>query len=312
MKRVLWLAFVGIVVASSPLSAEEPRLKTAQEYCARGSDYLNKSDFDRAIADFTEAIRLDPTFAEAYFGLGATYGRRVNMTKRLPTCTQAIRLDPKLAGAFYNMGVVLPIRRANTTRRSPTLRTHPSRSEEMPMPIVERGMHLREEGRIGQGDRRLYRGRSSEPEVCRGVFDRSIAYVRKGDHDKAIADSTESIQLNPTFAMAYHNRGVAYAKKGEYDKAIADFTEAIGLDPKYANAYCDRGSTYGNKGDYDKAVVDFNEAIRLNPQDAELYYNRSVAYEKKGDKAKAEADLNKANNLSDNRYKASDGSGTVR
>ena len=32
--------------------------------------------------------------------------------------------------------------------------------------------------------------------------------------------------------MAYYNRGIAYGNKGELDKAIADFTEAIRLDPK--------------------------------------------------------------------------------
>ena len=35
--------------------------------------------------------------------------------------------------------------------------------------------------------------------------------------------------------------GNAYRHKGEHDKAIADCTEAIRLDPKVARAYSDRG-----------------------------------------------------------------------
>jgi Flp pilus assembly protein TadD len=38
-------------------------------------------------------------------------------------------------------------------------------------------------------------------------------------------------------AAAYNNRGFAYLKKGDNDRAIADFTQAIQLDPKDALAY---------------------------------------------------------------------------
>ena len=68
--------------------------------------------------------------------------------------------------------------------------------------------------------------------------------------------------------MAYDNRGLIWQEKGDLDKAIADYTEAIRLDPKYAMAYDSRGRRLGTKGDLDKAIADFNEAIRLDPNDA--------------------------------------------
>jgi Flp pilus assembly protein TadD len=48
----------------------------------------------------------------------------------------------------------------------------------------------------------------------------------KGDFDKAIADYTEAIRLNPQCAEAHYGRGVAYEKKGEKAKAEADFAQA--------------------------------------------------------------------------------------
>jgi tetratricopeptide (TPR) repeat protein len=42
-------------------------------------------------------------------------------------------------------------------------------------------------------------------------------------------------------AIAGVNRGNAYYRKRDYDRAIADYTKAIELDPNYANAYTNRG-----------------------------------------------------------------------
>ena len=67
-------------------------------------------------------------------------------------------------------------------------------------------------------------------------------------------------------SINYNNRGDAYRKKGDMDRAIADLTEAIRLDPKYANAYDNRGLAYRDKGDMDRAIADLTEAIRLDPK----------------------------------------------
>ena len=72
--------------------------------------------------------------------------------------------------------------------------------------------------------------------------------------------------------------GWSYDGNGEYNKAIADYTEAIRLDPKYKQAYTNRGVSYAKKGEYDKAIADFTEAIRLNPTQPMSYMNRANAY----------------------------------
>ena len=60
--------------------------------------------------------------------------------------------------------------------------------------------------------------------------------------------------------------------KHEYDKAIADFSEAIRLDPKSATAYDRRAGAYEAKGNYDQAIADFTEAIRFDPRSAAGIY----------------------------------------
>jgi Tfp pilus assembly protein PilF len=74
------------------------------------------------------------------------------------------------------------------------------------------------------------RGLRLENQPC----NRGIAYAAKGDADKAIADLTEAIRLDPKSGVAYYVRGRVYMKTGEQDKAKADFAQAkrLGFSPK--------------------------------------------------------------------------------
>ena len=60
------------------------------------------------------------------------------------------------------------------------------------------------------------------------------AHIKQREFEKAVADCSEAIRLNPNLALAYNSRGWAYAHTVEpqYDKAIADYNEALRLDPK--------------------------------------------------------------------------------
>jgi len=93
-------------------------------------------------------------------------------------------------------------------------------------------------------------------------------YQLQGNNDRAIADLSEAIRLEPNFVSAYIDRGNAYRATGDNDHAIADFSEAIRLDPKSADAYYNRGLAHLYGGDLAKALADVSEASELDPQDA--------------------------------------------
>ena len=96
---------------------------------------------------------------------------------------------------------------------------------------------------------------------------RGNAYDDKGEVDRAIADYTKAIALDPNYAFAYNNRGLTYEKKGEIDRAIADYTKAIALDPNDATAYTNRGVACYMSGDKEQAIADFRTALEINPWD---------------------------------------------
>jgi tetratricopeptide (TPR) repeat protein len=51
-----------------------------------------------------------------------------------------------------------------------------------------------------------------------------LAYSHKGDYDRAIADFSEAIRLQPDDAFVFYHRSEAYEKKGDHERAKADFT----------------------------------------------------------------------------------------
>src|SRR5215470_2695496 len=82
---------------------------------------------------------------------------------------------------------------------------------------------------------------------------RGLKWLSKNEYDKAIADFTEALKLEPKRLTAYFNRGIAWFQKKEYDKAIADYTEVIKLDPKFIRAYINRGVARFRNNQSDKA-----------------------------------------------------------
>ena len=71
----------------------------------RGAAYERKGDLERAVADYTEVIRLTPSFAPAYVNRGDCYTGRASTTKPSQTTRRrsgSIRplLGRILTGAF--------------------------------------------------------------------------------------------------------------------------------------------------------------------------------------------------------------------
>jgi tetratricopeptide (TPR) repeat protein len=57
------------------------------------------------LADFAEAIRLDPRNGEAHFYRGCAYGEHGDFVEAISDFTEVVRLDPKLAKAYYYRGI---------------------------------------------------------------------------------------------------------------------------------------------------------------------------------------------------------------
>jgi tetratricopeptide (TPR) repeat protein len=69
-------------------------------------DYGEKGELDKAIADYTEAIRVDQKLAQAYYGRAHIYCKKGEFDKAIGDYTQAIRFHPKDADGYYRRGMI--------------------------------------------------------------------------------------------------------------------------------------------------------------------------------------------------------------
>jgi lipoprotein NlpI len=80
---------------------QKPKARTAA-YFNRGNAYLSKGQHDQAIADFDEAIKLDPKNASAYNNRGNAKSEKGEADAAIEDFNAAIKANPRYASAYFN------------------------------------------------------------------------------------------------------------------------------------------------------------------------------------------------------------------
>jgi protein O-mannosyl-transferase len=296
----------------------------------RGLAFSSKGDYEKAIADFNSAIRINPKCAEAYYNLGLARSLTGQYDPAIENYSQAIKIYPNYAAAFNNRGLAYNHKQSYDLAIadfSRALQIRPDFAEafynrgltfcykkEYDRAIAEFDQALRikpayTEAYYNRGLARIYRKDfrvalsdfdrviALNPSSAEAFYHRGLAWASLGEQDKAIENYSRALALNANYPEAYYNRANAYGIKGEHDKTIADLDQVLRINPGSAEAWYARGVAYTYKKDYDKAINDYSEAIRLNPGYAQAYNNRAVAYYMKKDVGRAQEDIKKLQGL---------------
>lgn len=259
----------------------------AVKYYNQGTEHDQSESFDKAVADYSNAIRLDPKYADAYYGRGRDYLRSGRTEEAEKDFNEVIRLKPDYGDAYYSLGLIYN--------------------------------DLAQSDKVTQSDKEIQSKKAIEyfitavqknPVYAEAHFMLGQIYLRNNQISKAKADLEQAIQQGTETlkADAYYYLGKAYfASPGEREKASKAYEEAIRLKPKDAESHYDLGMTYyylgsdqKNLGLYRKAIeslkkaIGYNtsevpkayyylcksceEAIQLKSDDAELHYELGKAY----------------------------------
>ncbi len=262
-------------------------------YFSRAKLFLSKKDYDRAIADLDQTIRLEPKAVGALTLRGMAYSNKGDYDRAIADYTKALELYPGLGMATGGL----------TEAREAKARLAGGQKRGDPRAWCD-GKALADEGfaqdlQISGCTTLIDSGRETRGALADDYLKRAKAYDFSGsDRDKAIADYAQAIKLKPNLAEAYFNRGTLYFLGAQHDLAIADFDHAIRLKPGQALYVSYRGQTRYRKGQFAAAILDFDRAIKLQPKNAETFVDRARAFIGKGDYRRAVADCDHAIALS--------------
>jgi len=200
------------------LFVEISALDEAKKHYKSAFELMNQGKLMEAIAEYNEAIRLDPSLSGAYNNRGLIYARLGQFQSAIQDFDEAIRLDPLDALVYYNRGAAY------------------YHLDQFQSAIQD----LEETIRLNPQDAEAY-------------YYRGLSYASLDQFQSAIQDCNEAIRLNPSLAGAYNSRGLSYTNLGQFQSAIQDFNEAIRISPQDVEAYANRGIAHASLGQFQQA-----------------------------------------------------------
>ena len=278
----------------------------AKGYTLRGKAHYDARQYDKAIADLLESLRLAPGNSTTYMFLGFCYQAtdkpldaklaaawselyRGQPDKAIRAFDEAIRMDPHSAVAYAGRGKAR-LRWSQVDAGLDDLARAIEIDPRYGEAYLTRAEHYAKagEGKLALADLdAAIRAGSKDAEV---FVRRGMARVALGQFDGGIEDLTQVLARQPNHTGALYRRGVAFTMVRQHHKAIADFDKLIQVKPNYPAAHTARALAKLAREDFAGAAADCDEAIRLNRHDADAHFMRGRLHLRQPDEAQARLD----------------------
>ena len=174
----------------------------------RGVAYADKKDYDRAIADYDQAIRLDPNYAHAFNNRGVAYESKKDYDRAIADYDQAIRIDPNYADALNGAcwDRALTNRDLATARRDCDAAVRLSHND--PNDLNSRGLLNLKDARFADAWADYDAAFRAQPASADDLYGRGIAALRIGQAEPGRRDLAAALKIDPNIAKTYAGYGV--------------------------------------------------------------------------------------------------------
>ncbi|MFO0901030.1 MAG: tetratricopeptide repeat protein [Pirellulales bacterium] len=246
---------IGVADAPSYYTEIIRGKRSAAAYHARALAWMELDEYDKAIEDCTDSIRIDPKLTQVYVTRANSYNMKGDLPNALKDANSAIALDSKSSSAFICRGNVW-------SQQGDTDRAIQDFSEAIIL----------------------------DPKSPLARVNRAVESYKKQDIDSAVADCEEAVRVAPTYIRAFQTLGyLQLLGLKQVAQAERSFLKAIQLDPNdtvslnelaWLYATCPYPETRNGK----RAVEFADRCCRLsNYSDPSLIDTLAAAYAERGD-----------------------------
>jgi tetratricopeptide (TPR) repeat protein len=223
-------------------SGQETGTNLAAAFTIRGRAYRAKGDYDNAIADYTEAIRIEPNYVLAFYSRGIAYFNKKDYDRAVADYTVSLRFVPGDIIALQNRGHAYEAK------------------QDYDSAIADYSEAIR-----------------IQPRFAYAFNDRCYARATAGrELQQALADCNEALQLIPNDIHTLDSRGFTYLRLGEFDKAITDYDAVLKFNPRQAGSLYGRGLAKQKKGDNADGDADITAAKAIRADVVEEFARYGV------------------------------------
>jgi protein O-mannosyl-transferase len=198
---------------------------SAASFNSRGKTYFDMNKPVEGLADYNNALKLDPTLIEAWANRGAAFGQLGKLDSAMLDLSKALSLDSTHINALVNRGAALGVI-----------------------------------GKKEEAIRDLTRVIELEPTHVNAIVNRSLTYREMGKNDLALADCDLYLAIKKDNPNVWIDRALLKRQLNRTSEAIADFDEAIKINPFNGAFYIERAQCYRILGNRSAMQADVQTA----------------------------------------------------
>jgi eukaryotic-like serine/threonine-protein kinase len=292
---------------------EQSRLASAQalnpeahDAYLKGRYFFNRpsdENLKKAIDKFEEAVKLNPTFAQAYSGLSDAYlwaGYNEGIftasqakPKAKAAAEKAVQLDSNSAEAHASLATFKMFYEFDWKGSEQEFRKSIALNPNYAFAHDQFGMALAFTGRYDESIAEGRRAAALDPLSPQVLVDATMALFFKKDFPAARELATKAAELDPTYFFPVMAQGWVDMEAGRFPSAIALLKKSTTMGaPPFVYAYL--GYTYGVSGDRANALAQLDTLKKLSAPGPVLPFNLALIHLGLGDKQRAITELEAA------------------